>query len=191
MMHSSKFWMGMVVFQVVFGLAVFAVTRHFYLQDTEQTSFSRAPHSTAPLPVQSEESDLANLISQFPGPATVTDPVELSARADEAFSNQQFDQAAEWYQRLLLADPGIADTYNNLGLTLHYLGRSAEALDVLNEGVTVDPGYQRIWLTLGFVNIHAGNVDQARTALATAVEMGADTEVGQSAAQMLDALGNP
>ncbi len=176
------------VFQVAFGLTVFAVTRQYYLPDVGTVSAGPARHTTAPLPAQSAESDLANLISAFPGPAAATDPVELSFQADEAFSNQQFGQAAELYERLLLADPGNADTYNNLGLTLHYLGRSSEALSVLNEGVTVDPGYQRIWLTLGFVNVQVGNLEQARSALSTAIQMGADTEVGQSAAHMLDAL---
>jgi len=176
------------VFQVAFGLAVFAVTRQYYLTGVETVGAGPERHSSAPLPEQSAESDLANLISAFPGPAAVTDPVELSFRADEAFGNQQFGQAAELYERLLLADPGNADTYNNLGLTLHYLGRSSEALSVLNEGVAVDPGYQRIWLTLGFVNVQVGNLEQARSALNTAVQMGADTDVGQSAAHMLDAL---
>jgi tetratricopeptide (TPR) repeat protein len=176
------------VFQVAFGLAVFAATRQYYLTDAETVSAGPAHHSTTPLPAPSAESDLANLISAFPGPAAATDPVELSFRADEAFSNQQFGQAAELYERLLLADPGNADTYNNLGLTLHYLGRTPEALSVLNEGVAVDPDYQRIWLTLGFVNVQAGNLEQARSALTTAVQMDADTEVGQSAAHMLDAL---
>jgi len=176
------------VFQVAFGLAVFAVTRQYYLPDVEAVGAGPVRHSSTPLPEQSAESDLANLVSAFPGPAAATDPVELSFQADEAFGNQQFGQAAELYERLLLADPGNADTYNNLGLTLHYLGRSSEALNVLNEGVAVDPGYQRIWLTLGFVNVQVGNLEQARSALSTAVQMGADTDVGQSAAHMLDAL---
>jgi len=184
----ARFWVMLAVFQVAFGLIVFGATRQYYRSDAGQVNAGAPRHSTAELPAQSAESDLANLISAFPGPAVVTDPVELSFQADEAFSNQQFGQAADLYERLLLADPGNADTYNNLGLTLHYLGRTSEALSVLNEGVAVDPGYQRIWLTLGFVNSQAGNPEQARSALTTAVQMGADTEVGQSAAHMLDAL---
>jgi len=49
----------------------------------------------------------------------------------------------------------------------------------------VDPTYQRIWLTLGFVNSQMGNTAEARTALGTAVQLGADTDVGKSAAKML------
>jgi Flp pilus assembly protein TadD len=188
MISRAKFWVMLTVFQVVFGLTIFAVTRQYYIHDAEKIRAGATRQPAAEWPVQSEESDLANLISAFPGPAAVTDPVELSFQADEAFSNQQFNQAAQLYERLLLADPANADTYNNLGLTLHYLGRSSEALSVLNEGVAVDPGYQRIWLTLGFVSSQAGNLEQARSALTTAVEMDANTEVGQSAQHMLDAL---
>jgi hypothetical protein len=54
----------------------------------------------------------------------------------------------------------------------------------------VDPSYQRIWLTLGFVNSQVGNTGKAREALTTAAQMGADTEVGQSATQMLQDLGS-
>jgi Flp pilus assembly protein TadD len=80
------------------------------------------------------------------------------------------------------------DTYNNLGITLHYLGRSAEALRWLNEGIAKDPTYQRIWLTLGFVNSELGDTGQARIALTKAVQMGADNEIGQSAVRMLENL---
>jgi len=175
----------MIVFQAAFGLLVFALTRQHYLQDVQSISTEQ---SIAEWPVQSDEGDLENLISAFPGTAAASNPVELSFQADEAFSSQRFVEAAELYQRLLFLEPGNADTYNNLGLTLHYLGRSTEALGVLNEGIVVDSGYQRIWLTLGFVNSQVGNLERAREALSTAVQIDTETDIGQSAAHMLDAL---
>jgi Flp pilus assembly protein TadD len=87
----------------------------------------------------------------------------------------------------VIAAPNV-NTYNNLGITLFYLGRSDDALRRLNEGIALDPSYQRIWLTLGFVNGQLGNFREARTALNRAVGMGADNEIGQSAMQMLDGL---
>lgn len=191
MIRNSRFWLAMAVFQVAFGLAVFAITRQFYIED-EVAQVSLVPgHPTEDAwPEPNAESDLENLISNFPGNSRVDDPVKISHQADEYFSNQQYDKAADSYRRLLKLDPENADTYNNLGITLHYLGRSVEALQVLNEGVTVDPSYQRIWLTLGFVNSQVGNTGKAREALTTAAQMGADTEVGQSATQMLQALGS-
>lgn len=191
MFSNPRFWIFMVVFQVAFALAVFAMTRHYYLQDTVTVSAARATQtSEAPeWPENNAGSELEQLITAFPGPANSTDPFVLADQADEAFGNQQFDRAADLYHQLLLADPNNVDTYNNLGITMHYLGRSAEALGILNEGVKIDPGYQRIWLTLGFVNSQLGNIMQAQSALTTAVELGADNEVGQSAAEMLRALG--
>jgi tetratricopeptide (TPR) repeat protein len=189
MIGSSKFWIMMAVFLVAFGLAVFAITRHYYIQDANQVSAGEARQPTAEWPDLSEKSDLENSISMFSGQSTADDPITLSNQADEAFSNRQFDRAADLYARLLAADPNNAGTYNNLGITLHYVGRSAEALRVLNEGVALDPSFQRIWLTLGYVNSQLGNLEQARSALTTAVELGADTDVGQSATQMLTSMG--
>jgi Flp pilus assembly protein TadD len=54
--------------------------------------------------------------------------------------------------------------------------------------VKVDANYQRIWLTLGFVNKQLGNTVQARTALTTAVQLGADNDIGRSAGKMLEGL---
>lgn len=52
----------------------------------------------------------------------------------------------------------------------------------------VDLAKQRLWLTPGFVNNHVGDTEKARTALQTAVDLGADTNVGQSAAKILAEL---
>ena len=92
------------------------------------------------------------------------------------------------YEQLLVIRPNDVETYNNLGLTLHYLGRSTEALRRLNDGVAVDAEHQRIWLTLGFVNSQLGNSEQARTALTTAAQIGSDDSIRQSAMKMLEDL---
>jgi len=190
MPRNARFWIFMTVFQVAFGLAVFGATRNYYMVSTPAAEVSqRAPaqHPTE-WPQTGQGSELEQLISTFPGQSMTTDPMVLTARADEAFVNQQFELAADLYRQMLVLDPNNADTYNNLGITLHYLGRSAEALQILNQGVTVDPNYQRIWLTLGFVSAQTGLAAEAQSALKTALELGPDTEVGQSAADMLKAL---
>jgi Flp pilus assembly protein TadD len=92
------------------------------------------------------------------------------------------------YRQLLTFDATNAEIYNNLGLTLHYLGSSEEALQKLNEGVALDPTHQRSWLTLGFVNSQLGNTEQARTALTNASQTGTDEEIHQSALKMLESL---
>ena len=189
MNRTAKFWISMTVFQVAFGLAVFAATRHHYLD--EAGAKTTGPTAARPsLPVW-RDSTAGTASGQFGSPtidvSAVTDPAELGRIGDEFFNNKQYEQAAETYERLLTFGPNV-NTYNNLGITLFYLGRSDEALNILNEGIATDPLYQRIWLTLGFVNTRLRNIDDARSALTTAVEMGADNEVGQSAMQMLDNL---
>ena len=183
---GTKFWISMAVFQVIFGLAVFAITRHYYIQDSDGVSAnataigqrSLASPRIAPLQLESSTSSQP----------TTEDPAVIARQADEFFADGQYNRAAELYERLLALGSNNAETYNNLGITLHYLGRSTEALSKLKEGVAMDPTYQRIWLTLGFVNGQLGNIGEARTALTTASEMGADTEVGQSALAMLEDL---
>jgi tetratricopeptide (TPR) repeat protein len=196
MNRNARFWVFMAAFQLLFALGVFALTRAYYLDRAPQpSSISSAPFGAAaphPLPPAATSGDprdeLASLISSFPGQPASQDPVDLSRQGDRHFGQQQYDRAAQFYEQALRAGSQDANDYNSLGLTLHYLGRSEEALAVLNEGIAVDASYQRIWLTLGFVNSQLGNLQAAREALGTAVRMGPDNEIGQSAAEMLDKL---
>jgi tetratricopeptide (TPR) repeat protein len=193
MMRNAKFWYSMVVFQLLFGLAVFALTRDYYRDDadggTTQPSMVQQPSSdwagpTGPVAVP----DMAQLGSQTAQSSLTEDPVEISRQAEAFFANKQYDKAATMYERLLPFSPNDGTVHNNLGLTLHYMGRSAQALSTLEEGVAIDPQNQRIWLTLGYVNSALGNTDRAREALTRAVETGTDEEIRQSARDMLKAL---
>ena len=190
MILNAKLWISVAVFQVVFGLAVFAITREYYIQDTDYVS---APPSTINQPAlvwpnRITETEIARLSSSALSESTSKDPAEISRQADEFFSNRQYDKAADLYEQLLAIRPNDVETYNELGLTLHYLGRSTEALRRLNDGVAVDAEHQRIWLTLGFVNSQLGNSEQARTALTTAAQIGTDDSIRQSAMKMLEDL---
>jgi len=190
MIRSVRFWIPMTIFQIVFGLTVFALTRQYYLPAPGNVRADptavRQPLPAWPDPVT--ESELAQFESSTSGAPTSDDLAERSRQADEFFSSGQYDRAAVLYEQLLRLAPNNVDIYNNLGITLHYLGRSEEALGMLNEGVAVDPTYQRIWLTLGFVKGELGNTEQARAALKTAVQMGTANKVGQSAERMLENL---
>jgi tetratricopeptide (TPR) repeat protein len=187
---GAKFWISLAVFQVLFALVIFAITREYYSDDAGNnivaTTLPREPAFEWVERLPNANSALLESL-QLAAPA-VKDPVELSRLADQFFVNKQYALAADMYEQLLEFDRSNVVTYNNLGLTLHYLGRSTEALGRLNEGVAADATNQRIWLTLGFVNGQLGNVGEARTALTTALDMGADTQVGKSAAKMLENL---
>ena len=194
MIGSAKFWIVLAVFQVVFGLAVFAITRSLYIDESANAgsnrNMTRQPALLLPDAVRdsfpAQSSPLASNPPTFGAPPA-SDPAEIARQADESFTNRQYDRAADLYQQLLAFGPNV-DTYNNLGITLHYLGRSTEAVQHLNTGVALDATHQRIWLTLGFVNSQLGNTEEARTALTRALELGADNDVGQSAQEMLEKL---
>ena len=194
-MRSGRFWTMMVLFQLVFGLTVFGLTRQYYIDERVHGVAGGQPvagaQPVAPHPLDGDwaggagSGDLAGLISAFPGQTATLDPVELSRQADALFMEEQYAQAAHLYERALKGGSQDVNDYNSLGLTLFYLGRSQQALAVLDEGVVVDPAYQRIWLTLGFVNSQVGNEGAARRALTRAVELDPASDVGQSAAAML------
>lgn len=190
MVQNLKFWVPMMVFQIVFGLTIFTITRQYYVQAPDNVNDDpteiRQSSSEWPDSITDTNSSLLNL-STF-SQSTIEDPAEISRQAIQYFTKKQYNKAAVLYEQLLVLVPNNVDTYNNLGITLHYLGRSTEALRRLNEGVDVDPTRQRIWLTLGFVNSQVGNTEKARTALTTAANMNADNEIGKSAVKMLENL---
>ena len=190
MIGSAKFWISMAVLQVLFGLAVFSVTREYYIGDADNVSAQQSTTDQSALgwPDGITETYIAGLVSSSINDPTIQDPVEISRQADEFFANKQYDRAVDLYEQLLVFSPNDPEVYNNLGLTLHYLGRSTEALRRLNDGVAVDATHQRIWLTLGFVNSQLGDTEQARTALTNAAQIGADESIRQSAMKMLEDL---
>jgi tetratricopeptide (TPR) repeat protein len=188
--RNRRFWVQLALFQVIFGLAVFFATRAFYLDEPQPAaSAARGTQTAAPhaVPPPSSQDDLAGLIARVPGPFG-TDPDDLARQGDDFFSNGQYPQAAEAYQLAMRAGDLDVNTWNSLGLTLHYIGRTEEALAVLEEGLERDPAFQRIWLTMGFVSGQAGDFGRAREALRMAVEINPDSDIGQSAAGMLQGL---
>ena len=190
MVVDSRFWLLLVVFQVFFGLAVFAITREYYSREPERISAHPwAVEQSASTWAQGfTESDIARLTSPAGDAADLTDPIEIYRQANDYFVNKQYPAAAQLYERLIEFSPNDAEIYNNLGLTLHYLGRSEEALRWLNEGVAADAQHQRIWLTLGFVNAQLGFNEDARKALTKAIEIGDNESIRESATKMLEAL---
>ncbi len=190
MARNKRFWTLLVLFPVLSGLVVFAVTREYYRQDT-QTAAGH-PQTANPSTSSWSQGITATDISRLSSPglveSTPTDPTEIYRRAEEFFANRQYRQAAELYEQLLTFSPSDAEIHNNLGLTLFYAGRADEALRTLNEGVAANPEHQRIWLTLGFVNSQLGNTEEARKALTRATETGDNASIREAAMEMLAEL---
>lgn len=191
MHQNAKFWIGLAIFQVVFGATVFALTRDFYMEGSggaSQRAVLKSPSSRG-VSQMFEREDLRVFDGVISAPqSTSQDPVEISRLANTYFSDGNYDKAAQQYERLLSFNPSNADVHNNLGISLHYIGRSLDALQILDEGITVEPTNQRVWLTLGFVNKSLGNVGEAKVALTNAMEMNPQNEIGKSATAMLTEL---
>ena len=193
MNRDKKFWTLLLVFQVFFGLAVFAVTREYYMpKEAAPRGHTLTAAPAAPAASAWSRGMTATDVARLTSPGIVesapSDPAEIYRRAEEFFVARQYAEAAQLYEQLLAFSPDDAEIYNNLGLTLFYLGRPDEALARLDAGVAKDPGHQRIWLTLGYVNSQLGNIEEARAALTRATETGGNASISEAAEQMLAEL---
>jgi tetratricopeptide (TPR) repeat protein len=184
---NPKFWIALVAFEVVFGFAVFFATRSYYTAAPSTVASTLPIATTAPAPGLSPWPNVA-LTLPSSAPPTSDDPQSISREADQLFAAKQYDRAAALYERLIALDPSNVGLYNNLGLTLHYLGRSNDALERLAAGAALDAQHQRIWLTTGFVNLQLGRTEAARSALQKAASIGSDSAIRDSAEKMLATL---
>jgi Flp pilus assembly protein TadD len=169
-------------FLIVYGVVVFAATRAYYL---ERPAAARpAPAAVAPgagpRPFARPQS--------APPVALADDPAALAGQADELFTQKRYGEAIAAYRKLLDLVPGDADAYNDLGLALFYAGRSAEALQVLEQGAAQNAGFQRIWLTLGFVRLQAGRNDTARAAFERCIAIDPGSPIATEARRFLERL---
>ncbi len=205
---STPAVLTVMAFQLAYGAAVFTVTRNLYERDSAaEVAMPRAiPHGvptgrsgnnsvllpgserfTAEDALQMVRAEPAGSESAY-GAASNSDPEELGRVADRHFREGLFQQAAAEYARLLDYAADNVDVYNNLGLTLHHMGRSPEAIGYLQKGIALDASHQRIWLTLGFVQTNTGEVVAARRAFTKAVALDPQSRVGLEAKRLLDDL---
>ncbi|CAG1066259.1 hypothetical protein BAC1_01866 [uncultured bacterium] len=105
---------------------------------------------------------------------------------DAYFDAKQFNESVKHYKKVLEIKPGEADLYNDLGLSLHYLGNSAEAVKYLDEGINKNPYHQRIWLTKGFVLAYGmGDLEGAKAAWEKANALNPESQIGKAASEYL------
>jgi Flp pilus assembly protein TadD len=167
-----------VAFLIVYGAVIFAATRAYYLErGAARAPTPAAPASGAARPIA---------IPQARPPVTLSDdPAMLADQADDLLTQQRFGEAVVAYRKLLELAPDEVDTYNDLGLALHYAGRSGEGLQVLEAGAAKDADFQRIWLTLGFVRLQLGQVEAARSAFETCVNLAPESPIADEARRFL------
>lgn len=132
-----------------------------------------------------------------PGPGEAPPPVQTlpnmsgsfssnpAVQGDILFEQGRFQEAISEYQKALATNPKDADTWNDLGLALHYTGRSQEALEALRKGTEANPRYQRVWLSLGFVSLQQNRVVEARNAWEQLIAIDATTPIADEARKFL------
>jgi len=177
-------WLIVAAVQIFYGFAVFALTRDYYQR---QQPVVQAPNQSAHPAIVRPASPTGGG-SAIPESVVQKDPGLLAQLGDERFRQRQYPEAIRIYRQVLELDPNDVDTHNDLGLALHYSGDSAQALAVLKQGVAKDPGFQRIWLTLGFVQGNTEERDQAGYTLQEAIKLDPESEVGQEAKRLLESL---
>lgn len=182
---SPLHWLILVAFLGFYGFAVFALTRDYYVRHPVRPPLTQVPGETNPHgrgQVSPSGLDLANAV---PKSIEEGNPALLGERADRLFAERRYQEAIPLYRRVLELSPDDAETYNDLGLALHYVGDSAGALEVLRAGVAGAPDFQRIWLTLGFVSLQARDPEGARVALGRARDLDPTSAIGQEAVRLL------
>jgi tetratricopeptide (TPR) repeat protein len=193
-------WLILAVFLAFYGFAVFALTRDYYVrhpirppldQATGQAPAQGNPHASVQVPrplTGLSGLDVANAV-----PQSIEDgnPALIGERADRLLAERRYLEAIPLYRRVLELTPDDVETYNDLGLALHYAGDSSGALEVLRAGAAGAPDFQRIWLTLGFVSLQVQDSAAARVALTRARDLGPDNSVGQEAERLLGLADTP
>ena len=200
--------LAVMAFQLAYGASVFVVTRSLYEgESVAQVAMPQGIPHGVPTERSAEKSVLlpgseritvedalqivragaADSESAY-GAGSNSNPEEMARVADQHFREGLFQEAAGEYARLLKYAPDNVDIYNNLGLTLHHIDRSPEAVGYLEKGIALNPNHQRIWLTLGFVQTGMGDVAAARRAFTKSVELDPGSRVGLEAKRLLDDL---
>ncbi|MBT3027889.1 MAG: tetratricopeptide repeat protein [Candidatus Thiodiazotropha sp. (ex Ctena orbiculata)] len=185
-------WAVIVVAQITYGLLVFAITRSYY-QDGQVAVDQSLPaaRDVSPHPqVGAFDATLQPEMKVQPSAEALPtdDPALIARLADDYFMQKDYPQAIELYERVLQIDPDDVETYNDLGLSLFYTGQSGRALQALQTGAAKQPDFQRIQLTLGFVQTQLGDKEAAAAAFRKAIELGADNRVGLEAKRMLSEI---
>ncbi|MCU7930026.1 MAG: tetratricopeptide repeat protein [Candidatus Thiodiazotropha sp. (ex Codakia rugifera)] len=187
-------WVVIVIAQITYGLMVYAITRSYY-QDSRvvvnQEQTTATPATTAPHPKASTFDNTLQPSMQYQPSAddlATEDPALIARLADNYFQERNYQQAIELYNRALTINPDDVESYNDLGLSLFYIGQSSRAIDVLRTGVSKQPDFQRIYLTLGFVQAQSGEKDGAIEAFEKAIELDPENTIGLEAKRMMSEI---
>jgi arylsulfatase A-like enzyme/tetratricopeptide (TPR) repeat protein len=80
-----------------------------------------------------------------------------------AFARHEYPQAAATFERVLAANPGMADAWEFLGRAREKLGESAAALAAYDRALRIDPGGSPAALAAGSLWFDLGKLDKAES----------------------------
>tara|TARA_B100000676_G_C18057661_1_gene835567 strand:- start:503 stop:1201 length:699 start_codon:yes stop_codon:yes gene_type:complete len=195
-LQRFRLWVGVIVFQAVFGGSIFVLTKAHYehppprnLAANQQTATPGVAGASTPAP-RSPRSPAPMTpapplpVSAFPS----NDPVVLKSRANDQFLARDYNGAVATYEKLNAVEPDNPDTLNNLGLVLHYVKRSDAAIASLERAVALSPNHQRSWLTMGFVRKALGQRAAAKAAFEQVLAIDSNASIASEARRMMAEL---
>ncbi|MFQ5329884.1 MAG: tetratricopeptide repeat protein [Thermodesulfobacteriota bacterium] len=133
---------------------------------------------------ESEELEMINTLKSKIE-ANPEDADSLAFLGSIYFERREFLDAIKYFQLAIAVNPQDVSAYNELGLAHHYNGNSKEGLRVVDDGIKVDPYFQRILLTKGFILAATGKIGEAREAWMKVTAIDPDSGVGKAASSFL------
>jgi predicted TPR repeat methyltransferase len=103
--------------------------------------------------------------------AATLDPVQLHARAIEAFQAGRADLAADLFAQAIAAGGATPDLHYNRGIVLKALNRLPEAAASYERAIALKPGYADAHNNLGNVWRELGESDKARASFERALQL--------------------
>lgn len=149
--------------------------------ETRAAQGESAPQASVPTDSAAMIDDLKAKLKEKPN-----DPELIAHLANAYFELKQFDQAVNYYKEAIKLSPENIDFYNEAGLSLHYIGKSADGMKFIETGISKNPYHQRIWLTKGFMLAYGmGDLDGARAAWEKAKALDPESQIGKAASEFL------
>jgi tetratricopeptide (TPR) repeat protein len=125
--------------------------------------------------------ELKTRLAENPGDPAVTEQL-----GHAFFEQKRFNEAVTWYKKTIELAGDDADIYNDIGLSMHYSGNSAEGLKYIDKGIEKNPYNQRIWLTKGFLMAYGmGDMNGAKAAFEKAAALDPTSQIGKAASDYL------
>jgi tetratricopeptide (TPR) repeat protein len=85
------------------------------------------------------------------------DPAPALKLANYLYDRQQFEQAIEWYQKVIALDPNNVDAHTDLGTSYFSAGRPQEALREFRKSLEINPQHQQTLFNSVVVNLEGAH----------------------------------